>query len=79
MAAWYSDGATARIVGDRCGARWATYSSRKSYQRSNVAGSSESMWSPLVNVNHLRRVPVKSWARSAQCAPVCSSVHWQAR
>ena len=36
------------------------------------------MWAPLVNVNHLRSVPVKCSARSAQCPPVCSSSHWQA-
>ena len=34
------------------GAWCATYSSKKSYSRSNVAGSSESTWAPLVNVNH---------------------------
>ena len=33
---------------------------------------------PFVNVNHLRCVPVKCSARSAQWPPVCSSVHWQA-
>ena len=33
---------------------------------------------PLVNVNHLRFVPVKCSARSGQWPPVCSSVHWQA-
>jgi hypothetical protein len=45
----------------------------------NVAGASESMWVPLVNVNHFRRVPVKCSARSGQWPPVCSSVNWQAR
>ena len=34
------------------GAWWATNNSRKSYHRSKVAGSSESMWAPLVKVNH---------------------------
>ena len=59
--------------------RLATYSSMKSYQRVKVAGSSESMCAPFVNVNHLCRVPVKCSARSGQCPPVCSSVNWQAR
>ena len=45
----------------------------------NVAGSSESVWTPLVNVNHLRLVPVKCRGSDGQCPPVCSSVHWQAR
>ena len=56
----------------------ATYSLRKSYQRLNVAGSSESVWTPFVNVNHLWVVPVKCDTRSGQCPPVCSSVNWQA-
>ncbi len=43
-----------------------------------VAGSSESMWAPLVKVNHFCRVPLKCSARSGQWPPVCSSVHWQA-
>ena len=64
---------------DTVGLRRATYSSRKSYQRVNVAGSSESACTPLVNVNHLWRVPVKCSARSVQWPPVCSSVNWQAR
>ncbi len=34
---------------------------------------------PLVNVNHLRLVPVKFAVSAGQWAPVCSSVHWQAR
>ena len=34
---------------------------------------------PLVNVNHLRRVPVKRRGSVGQCPPVCSSVHWHAR
>ncbi len=33
---------------------------------------------PLVNVNHLRRVPLKCSASVGQWPPVCSSVHWQA-
>ena len=37
------------------------------------------MWVPLVNVNHLRAVPVKRAGSVGQCPPVCSSVHWQAR
>ena len=37
------------------------------------------MWLPLVNVNHLRFVPVKCFGSDAQCPPVCSSVNWQAR
>src|SRR3954462_3922130 len=60
------------------GAWRATYSSRKSYQRLNVSGASESTWVPLVNVNHLREVPMKCSARVGQGPPVCSSVHWQA-
>ena len=52
---------------------------RKSNQRMNVAGSSESAWTPFSNVNHFRRVPVKWFARAGQCPPVCSSVNWQAR
>src|ERR1700761_2350791 len=60
------------------GAWWATNSSRKSYQRSNVSGSSESTWAPLVNVNHFCLVAVKCWTRSGQGPPVCSSSHWQA-
>ncbi len=51
----------------------------KSYQRLNVSGSSESVWTPLVNVNHLRFVPVNSSTIAGQWPPVCSSVHWQAR
>ena len=50
----------------------------KSNQRLKVAGSSESVWTPLVNVNHLRSVPVKREASVGQWPPVCSSVHWQA-
>src|SRR3954451_21393011 len=73
-------GAAARIAGERViGASCATYSSRKSYQRLNVSGSSESTCVPLVNVNHLRDVPRKGSARAGQWPPVCSSVHWQAR
>ena len=34
---------------------------------------------PFVNVNHLRRVPVKRRASAGQWPPVCSSVNWQAR
>src|SRR5437764_15404592 len=60
------------------GASCATYSSRKSYQRLNVSGSSESTCVPFVNVNHLGEVPRKCSARSGQWPPVCSSVHWQA-
>src|SRR4051794_30121311 len=63
----------------RAGAWWATYSERKSYQRANVAGSSESTWTPLVKVNHFLLVPVKCDASIGQCPPVCSSSHWQAR
>ena len=37
------------------------------------------MWAPLVNVNHLRSVPVKREASVGQWPPVCSSCHWQAR
>ena len=37
------------------------------------------MWVPLVNVNHLRLVPVKCDGSAGQWPPVCSSVHWQAR
>ncbi len=55
------------------------YSSMKSNQRLNVAGSSESVCTPLVNVNHLRSVPVKCDTSAGQWPPVCSSVHWQAR
>ena len=33
---------------------------------------------PLVNVNHLRFVPVKCAASVGQWPPVCSSVNWQA-
>ena len=36
------------------------------------------MWAPLVNVNHLRSVPVNSRRSVGQWPPVCSSVHWQA-
>src|SRR5437899_8151709 len=60
------------------GALWATYSSRKSYQRLYVSGSSESMCAPLVNVNHFLDVPVKCATSSGQCPPVCSSCDWQA-
>src|SRR3954465_9828428 len=72
-------GASAFWLAESCGLCLATYSSRKSYQRLKVAGSSESMCAPFVNVNHLRLVPLKCSARSAQGPPVCSSVHWQAR
>src|SRR5690349_951882 len=72
-------GAAAWIVAELiAGACWATYSSRKSYQRLKVSGSSESTWVPFVNVNHFLLVPVKCSARSGQWPPVCSSVHWQA-
>src|SRR5271166_2565409 len=64
----------ALVFGGLC----ATNSSKKSYSRLSVYGSSESTWAPFVNVNHLRSVPVKCSARSAQCPPVCSSSHWQA-
>ena len=60
------------------GACCATYSDRKSYQRLNVCGSSESTWVPFVKVNHLRSVPVKFSASVGQWPPVCSSVNWQA-
>src|SRR3954468_14183419 len=76
---WKTTGARFLRSGESNGARFATYSDRKSNQRVNVAGSSESMWVPLVNVNHLRAVPVKRDASAGQCPPVCSSVHWQAR
>src|SRR3954447_7209644 len=66
--------AAACVIGDCL----ATYSIRKSYQRLNVSGSSESTWVPFVNVNHLRFVPVKCSARVGQWPPVCSSVNWQA-
>ena len=56
----------------------ATKSSKKSYQRLNVLGSSESTCTPFVNVNHFWSVPVKCEGREGQCPPVCSSVHWQA-
>jgi hypothetical protein len=36
------------------------------------------MCAPLVNVNHLRVVPVNLRTSSGQCPPVCSSCHWQA-
>src|SRR6476661_9580634 len=75
----YSVGARACADADTVGLRRATYSSRKSNQRLKVAGSSESVCTPLVNVNHLRLVPVKCEARSGQWPPVCSSVNWQAR
>src|SRR3954469_13661555 len=60
------------------GACLATYSWRKSYQRLKVSGSSESTWVPFVNVNHLRRVPVRCSASVGQWPRVCSSVHWHA-
>ena len=44
-----------------------------------MAGASESMCVPLVNVNHARSVPVNREASRGQWPPVCSSVHWQAR
>ena len=50
----------------------------KSYQRLKVSGSSESMWVPLVKVNHFLSVPVMCAASVGQWPPVCSSVHWQA-
>src|SRR3954452_6788944 len=72
-------GAAARIAAERViGASCATYSSRKSYQRLNASGASESTWVPLVNVNHFLLVPLKFSARVGQWPPVCSSVHWQA-
>src|SRR4051812_1254442 len=76
---WNTTGARFLRSCESTGARLATYSDRKSNQRVNVAGSSESMWVPLVKVNHLRVVPVKREASAGQCPPVCSSVHWQAR
>jgi hypothetical protein len=42
-------GASALTSGDSFGARRATYSARKSYQRVKVAGPSESMCVPFVN------------------------------
>ena len=36
------------------------------------------MWTPLVNVNHFRSVPVIAPPSVGQWPPVCSSVHWQA-
>src|SRR4051795_12100900 len=60
------------------GACCATYSSRKSYQRLNVSGSSESTCVPFVNVNHFFDVPLMCSASVGQWPPVCSSVHWQA-
>ena len=52
-------GAAARGIADfTIGASRATNSWRKSYQRLNVSGSSESMCAPLVNVNHFWVVPV---------------------
>src|SRR3954469_14854698 len=71
LAAWM----VAEFVAGAC---CATYSCRKSYQRLNVSGSSESTWVPFVNVNHFLLVPLKCSARSGQWPPVCSSVHWQA-
>src|SRR3954462_4568948 len=72
-------GAAARIVAElTIGACRATYSWRKSYQRLKVSGPSESTCVPLVNVNHLRSVPVKRGASVGQGPPVGSSVHWQA-
>src|SRR3954449_13209837 len=72
-------GAAALIVAEFVmGASCATYSSRKSNQRLNVSGSSESTCVPFVNVNHLRDVPPKCSASVGQWPPVCSSVHWQA-
>src|SRR5947209_4000193 len=61
------------------GACCATYSCRKSYQRLKVCGSIASTCAPLVKVNHFLLVPVKCCAKLAQCPPVCSSCHWQAR
>src|SRR6476660_199571 len=79
IASWYITGLAAWIAADFViGALWATYSCKKSYQRLNVVGSSESTWVPLVKVNHFRLVPVMCSARVGQCPPVCSSVHWQA-
>lgn len=66
MASWYTSGARARTPADNCGTRPATNNDRKSYQRTKVAGSSESMCVPLVNVNHFRRVPVKREASAGQ-------------
>src|ERR1700722_17838993 len=72
-------GAAARITAEfTIGARCATKSSRKSYHRSKVAESSESMWAQLVKVNHFLVVPVKCETSCGQCPPVCSSSHWQA-
>src|SRR5689334_25015250 len=78
MAVWKTVGASAFKAGDSLGACLATYSSRKSYQRVKVAGSSESMCAPFVNVNHLRLVPVKCETSSGQWPPVCSSSNWHA-
>src|SRR4051812_32096226 len=66
--------AAACVIGACC----ATYSIRKSYQRLNVSGSSESTCVPFVNVNHFFDVPVMFSASVGQWPPVCSSVHWQA-
>ncbi len=60
------------------GFRCATYSSRKSYQCTNVAGSRESTCVPLVKLNQVFEVPVKCLTRLAQWPPVCSSCHWHA-
>src|SRR3954468_15383823 len=49
IAVWKIVGASDFRSGESTGARFATYSDRKSNQRLNVAGSSESMWVPLVN------------------------------
>ncbi len=60
-------GAAAWMIAEFCrGACFATNSDRKSYQRLNVAGSSESMCAPLVNVNHFWLVPVNFRTSSAQ-------------
>src|SRR3954451_12783167 len=70
-AAWI---AAAFSIGGLC----ATYNWRKSYQRLKVVGSSESTCAPLVNVNHLRVVPVNCRTSVGQWPPVCSSCHWHA-
>src|SRR3954453_13539567 len=79
MAAAHTAGAPGRAAAGSTRAPWAPESDRKSNQRLSVAGSSESMWVPLVNVNHLWAVPVKCGTRLGQWGPVCSSVHWQGR
>src|SRR3954468_7330695 len=70
IAVWNTTGASDFKSGESTGARFATYSVRKSNQRVKVAGSSESMCVPLVNVNHLRCVPVKRLASVGQWPPV---------